>query len=427
MATSNSTQSKLITDKDTFISYYYRITEFYIITNGIPDPLPVERIVGISIENNFDSSLFPLFKVSVVLERSRYFNLINNKNVVEFKLRLQRFYRKRDIPSDESIPTDCISDVFIMYNDENSPDMKRPQLEPNKNGKIDTDINKLEKLENIVDLFLFSKRTAVFQKEFSTVYQNTNLSTAITRMLQVCGASKVLMSPLENTASYPQIIIPPMKIGKILKYFNNNYGLYQCGAQIFFGLFHSYILNYKGEPTAYVLNEWLDTVIFVLNAHNTMGEISGCIMKQKEKINYYVANSSAVEDMDNNQSENAINGVNPTLISPTGSGGGGANVSGTTVRDVTNRVVFNRASNPFLTGALAAQQFGDGHTLSVALENVNIENFNPNKRFSFVFEDPLLNERYHGKYKISSANYIFNKDGDSASLSALLIFKKALV
>lgn len=424
MATSNSTQSKLITEKDTFISYYYKMTEFYIITNGIPDPLPVERIVGISIENDFDSSLFPLFKVSVVLERSRYFNLIKNKANIEFKLRLQRFYRKRDVQDDQSIPTDCINDVFIMYNDENNPDVQRPILQAGTNGKIETDINELEKLENIVDLFLFSKKTAVFQREFSTVYQNTNLSTAITRMLQVCGASKVLMSPLENNATYPQIIIPPMKIGKILKYFNNNYGLYKNGAQIFFGLFHSYILNYKGEPTAYMSNEWLDTVIFVLNGHNSMGEISGCIMKTKEKINYYVANNSAVEDMDNNQTENAIDGVNPTLISPTG-GGGGANVAGKTMREATNKVIFNRTSNPYLTGALAAQQFGDGNTLSVALENVNIENFNPNKRFSFVFEDPVLNTRYHGKYKISSAHYIFNKDGDSASLSALFVFKKA--
>ena len=78
--------SLIVNDLDRFVKYKYAITEFYIILNGVSQQFPIEKINGFRIENYFEDASFPIFKVNLVMEPSRYFEIIQNKDNVKFKM-----------------------------------------------------------------------------------------------------------------------------------------------------------------------------------------------------------------------------------------------------------------------------------------------------------------------------------------------------
>ena len=82
--------------KDRFLEYKYRVTEFHIVTDGNDDKFPVERIQSVKIENYYENASFPIFRITLLMEASRYYNLIKNKDKVEIIVRMQHFIRKYD-------------------------------------------------------------------------------------------------------------------------------------------------------------------------------------------------------------------------------------------------------------------------------------------------------------------------------------------
>ena len=81
--------SNLITEKDTFAEYKYNVSEFYIIIGGETIDIPTERITDFKIEHYFENAVFPIFKVSMNIEPSRYYKIIKAKDKVKFKIRIQ--------------------------------------------------------------------------------------------------------------------------------------------------------------------------------------------------------------------------------------------------------------------------------------------------------------------------------------------------
>lgn len=408
-------------DLDKFVEYKYVITEFYIITNGVSDPFPVERISDFKIDHYFDEATFPIFKLTCIMEASRYYNMIKNKANVKFKLRIQSYYTVRG-GQEKSLMTDVINDTFSFFPDDDSDDLEKDQK---KEANTYDDINKLEKLNNIVELFLFKDSFVTgLRSSFNAVLNNVNLSTAVTYLLYKAGVKKVLMSPFENTTTYKTLVLPPQSIEKQLKYLNNNYGFHTHGTMIYFGLFHSYILNYVPKCTAWYKKEWTETVIFVLEKSNPLSYLSGAIIKPDEKRYYYNAKTEGITVSSGTVSSNVITGTNATTIDMQNSNTINATSKAKTVGKQNSAILFNNSSNKYMATVYTTQQSANSTIISLALDNVKLDAFNPNKVFTFVFENAEYNKKYKGIYKISSALYNFTSNGGNYTLTAVLTFKK---
>lgn len=414
--------SNLITEKDTFAEYKYNVSEFYIIIGGETIDIPTERITDFKIEHYFENAIFPIFKVSMNIEPSRYYKIIKAKDKVKFKIRIQSWYRKNGSEK-ESMLKDIINDTFSIFTDEDDEDY---ELELKKDAKTDKDENELDKLSNNVEFFLFKTNLVTGLKtNIEKVLTGVTLTTTVAYLLSKAGASNVLMSPFDNTKSYPELILPPQTILRQLMYLNNNYGFHKKGTMIYFGLKYNYILNYKAGCTAWYKNEWKETVIYVLEKNNTLSHLSGSVIKSGEKKFYYSVKTEGVQVTASSISSNAIQGTDAYEI--TMSGGGSTSKqkgSNKLIGKSGTRVMFNGTSNPYMASTYAAQQQANSVVINLSIENANIEAFYPNKKVSVIFESQRLNSKYKGTYRIASAIYYFTNKGDNYEMSGIITLKK---
>lgn len=398
--------SIIVNDKDRFIEYRYSITEFYMVINGESIEFPVERISGMKIENYYNMAIFPIFKVTVLIEPSRYYAILKNKDNVKFKIRVQSYFNDVDKPENKSMLRDVINDVFILFPDESNEDFEK---ELKKDAKTNKDENELDKTTNPVELFLFRDSIVTgLRKTFNTVLKNCDLITTVVYLLNKAGVKNVLLSPFDNTAVYDHIVIPPLTIEKQLRYLNNNYGFHKNGTMIFFGLTNSYILNYTGTCTACKQNEWEETVIYILEKSNPQSALSSAIKKYNEKRFYINITTNDIEINSGVVSSNVIHGTDAMIVNVNKGDSTHIKTNVNTVGEHNTAVIYNTTSNEYMPNVYKIQKNSDDFTLSIVMRGISIEAFNPNKGISVIFESPTLNSKYKGKYRVVAATNIFN-------------------
>jgi hypothetical protein len=216
-----------------------------------------------------------------------------------------------------------------------------------------------------------------------------------------------------------------MEIEKCIRYLNNTFGFHKKGTVIFFGLLHGYILNYSGRCTAWYPNEFKETVIYVLDKSNVNGYLPGAFIKNGEQRNYYNATTDGIDIKSGSTSNNVLTGVNPTTINLTSGDVASTTSANPTVIGQTNQnVVFSAFSNNFLSETITAQQNANDIVISIAMDDINMESFTPNKEFSIIFENATLNQKYNGKYNLATSIYTFANGGEFFTISGVFIFKK---
>ena len=64
----------IFTAEDRFLKWNYKVEEInLLIPEQEPIQLPNERLVSISILHDYENNIFPLFRIELVLEPSRYY------------------------------------------------------------------------------------------------------------------------------------------------------------------------------------------------------------------------------------------------------------------------------------------------------------------------------------------------------------------
>ena len=108
---------------DRVLKWRYTVDNIQII---IPDEdiitLPPQRLSRMSISNDYEKNVFPIFRINLQLESSTYYKIIKNKDQVQFYLRIQKYYYTSD-KSYESLKRDYINDKFNLILDDNDPDL----------------------------------------------------------------------------------------------------------------------------------------------------------------------------------------------------------------------------------------------------------------------------------------------------------------
>jgi hypothetical protein len=411
----------IVTQNDTFVEYKYSLEEFYIMIGSETIKLPTERITNIIIENYFDNASFPIFKVTCMLEPSRYYKIVKYKDTVKFKVRLQQFYRKNG-EDNKSLMTDAINDTFALFMDDDNEDYQKYLK---KEANTLDDINQLDKVNNKVELFLFKDGFVTgLRSTFNTVLNGVDMCTAATYLLYKAGVRNVLMSPFENTRVYGTLILPPQSIENQLKYLNNNYGFHKEGTMIYFGLNNSYVLNCKAGCTAWKKGEYKETSICVLDRTNPTSLLSGAILKKGDNKYYYNVKVEGIDIAATTMSTNVLTGTDACAIDMKSSSTTSVSSNSLTRGSNNSTILFNDSSNPYMAKTYAAQQHANSTVITLAMENVNMDGFTPNKAFSIIFEDATLNKKYKGTYRISSSVFNLNGTGLWFNSTSAIVLKK---
>lgn len=413
--------ANFFSETDKFVEYKYTITEMMIMIGGESEKFPLERIKGFKIEHHYEEASFPLFRINLSMEPSRYYKIIKNKEDIKFKLRIQYYYTELG-EEKKSMLKDLINEVFIVYLDDSSEDYER---ELKKEAKTDKDENELDKINNEIELFLFKPLIVNgLRSNFNAVLTDCDMATSVTYLLSKANVKNLLMSPFDNTKSYGEILLPPQSIENQLKFLNNNFGFHKNGTMIYFGLFHNYILNYSSGCTAWAKKEWKETVIYILDKTNTKGAQASQIIKQGEERYYLNLKTEALNIENSSISGNVLNGVDTNVLTTENSDSSNLQSGAKVVGQTTSKSIVNTSSNPYLGSAFIAQQKASAIVLSIILEGFDIQAFNPNKNVSIIFESATLNSKYKGNYKVSNAYFIFTGTRDNYGVKAYITLKK---
>ena len=200
---------------DRFLKWKYRVEEIYLLLpEQEPIRLPNERMVSISIQHDFENNIFPLFRIELVLEASRYYLIVENKETIQFKLRIQKYYR--EIGSNKkSLQQDFINDTFdLILNDsdfDTQKGFKEEEVAGNYTERVKSDINELEEVDNRMEFFLFKSSTIKSSRKIvNKILHNATLTDAVNYICTQSNLKNMLMAPLDNKDPITELMIPPL-------------------------------------------------------------------------------------------------------------------------------------------------------------------------------------------------------------------------
>lgn len=417
----------MITENDKFYQVKYCVSEFKIIIDGEIIELYDNNVGTMSIENDYEGSLHPIFRIPILTTRSIYNKIIQAKNRCKFKVRIQKY--NMTIDGKKSAKSDFLNDTFVIFHDLNDPmisgnlikEKYKVLKEKEQNPQVLTELN------TSFELFLFKENHVNnLNKKINMVVQSTNLTQMIAYLLNVGGYSNVLMSPLMNARTYNELILPPLSIIEQLLYLDRHYGFYVNGAMIYFGLDHPYILNiYKGTPTAWKVNEWKETSIIILNENTHHHNIPAMFSRGSEKVFYLNVNGTGINIYNDSIVSNVVGGTDVKAVD----GYNDTSFTGTSSAMTKNGVNYNKniqneSMNTFLASTYAMREKSKSILIDVSFSDINYEALNPNKKFNIIFEDPKLNATYKGVYAIAKSRIVFKKEGNEFRFTAIGTFRK---
>lgn len=420
--------SNLYSEKDRRYKYKYEVTTLNILIGEDTISLPPIRISDIEITHDYTKNLFPIFRFTVVLEPSVYYKILRNKNDVQFKIRLQKYYS--EIGSEKkSLYRDVINSTFTLILDDDDYYAEEALLEKeaeiNFEDVIKDDKENLYKADNIIEFFLF--KTSMIKssrKAVNTVLKNATTADAVGYIATKANFPKILMAPTDNKIEYKELVIPPMTAVEALKFIDSYYGFYQKGSKIYFDFDRCYILPYVGDCKAWIKDEKRETVIIIPSKTSAYASDMCSLMKKSDDRCNYIISSTYTLPRNNSNSEGVLIGNQIVSVDANTGKIGEAEIGGDSIVDRIT-VLDNRTENPYFTKIFQAQSTTEGTVLEIFIADYDIDAIRPNKKVTLIFEDTKYTQKFKGTYLIASVNHLFTKDGGSFKLSSKLVIKQS--
>lgn len=388
------------------------------------DPKLIKSLV---IERDYEIDFFPVIQLNVSLDTELYYMIIEEKLTVRFQIRLQKYIFEENAAT-APVKKDVFNAQFVAYIDENTPFLNKAE------HKAASEINSASTSPgktpgtvggNDLTFYLFRADDIMNSKRIvNTVLSSATMTNAIAYILASLGYTRTLMTPLDNKQSYSEVVLPPLGFLANLVYLENQFGLYHKGAVIFFDLDAFYIINKVPACTAYRKGEFKNTVFMVRDSTNSNKFTSGSYDDDKQKTTFINVFPENIQINTSSVAKDQIEGSHRLIINP---------FAGFTV-DVrskvdqrgggTHKVIYNKYNNSFKNNAEKAKIESDGRLKVLAVSDVDISAFTPNKLFTFKYEDSAINKVEGGNFRIVKSVFALTSQGDYMKLDGHATFKK---
>ena len=415
---------------DRFLKWKYRVSEIYLLfPNEEPVQLPTERLVSMSIMHDYENNFFPLFRIELVLESDRYYKILQNKETMQFKLRIQKYYREIG-KKKESILRDFINDTFDLILDDDDYDLdsgfKEEQAGSDYSKLKKENNNDLFSADNRIEFFLFKSNTIRASKKIvNRILYNASVTDAISYIMSSTGIRNVLMAPADNQDTIQELVIPPLHALGALTFVDCYYGIYKSGSVLYFDLDRNYIFPYDGKCRCWEKNEIKQTSILIPKKNSTFSSDMCTVDKSDSntKTNYLVGNNSTISIKNNSVTYDILAGNDIESINLY-SGDVSQGDSKTITKSENNeRVLPNRTENPYFNEIYMQQSTARSIVIQTNFGDYDVGYLKPNIIYNFIFEDTKLTIKYKGSYRMVRCTHMFVRDGRDFAISSDVMFK----
>lgn len=407
----------LDTVNDKFCLYRYKVNHVHIIFPDQIVTLESHRVESLVIQDNYVDNMYPVISLRLSVEDSLHNKIIENKGEVKFQIDMRKFYTLKK-NGEESIPMAHINRTFHLILDETANTVNSDVV---KAEFPEGDTNELQGVTRIEEFYLFDSdiiraNTAII----NAVLKEATPTAAISMILKASGLRKNLIMPVaHNITIYPELVIPPLRIGKALGFVESYYGVYRSGSIIYFGTDRNYFIPYCTRCAALAPSEQEIVNIIVPQTGSSLTD-SPCGVSRASEPNtpYLVADNASFEPSDHNVT-NTILYPNELEVMENETGSKSSAAS-----DKNKKVKLNPTENPFYKTSYDLRKLATSAVISLSVKNCDLSIFTPNKIYQILFEDTKLMKLYHGFYHLVKSDVAYVKQSDEFEGGADLMFHK---
>lgn len=412
---------------------YYVESAVLIIPKEDPYELNIaEQFLAMTFECDYDKCYYPFFEVMLDVPNSIYRKMKANSTNLHLKLMIKYAFFQRDDIADEVRNVkkhEFINDKFYIFMEDDGTeitDILQEKVEKN----VDYDERRGSNTSNntTARLLLYKEDELARPKQtLHRVFKNCNLTDAVTYLLNGIGVKKVLMTKASNTTTYPELILPPVRIIESIERLCNDYGIHEHGTVIFFDYRLTYLIDKGLRCTAWEPGEKKLNYLVCKPVVTTDKSMSGVYIDEEENVNYItmqvtqsVAKSITAEQIYGSKLR-VINNKTGIVEFYRISNNEIKKIRKMNDIDETRTVVINTGENSTID-ALLSRIKEQSMAWSVNLDNTLVSLLKPNKDYNFVFTD-TSQTKYNGYYRISKFISTFTKnDGQWFTVQTIASF-----
>jgi hypothetical protein len=429
--------------------WQYYVSSAQLTVSGRSYNIPQERFKSFEITEDYEGYIFPLFKMTVVLEPSRYYMVLEHKDDCYFNLNIRKRYTN---PGSQSTRGDSefINGRFEAIIDDNVADTQYMDklYASNKNYRnmVNKDISDLQATSNVVEFYLFKHTIikAFKEQNINVLFKEATVADGIGYLFKKAGINNVLFAPPDNTNRYEFFLIPPSTILKSFTYIDAYYGIYKSGSLIFFGIEKSFIIPYSSRCEVYEKDGIQEIWITVPSSSTTditnATSLGECIQEGGGIARTFTCDQKMIQIYDDEKSNDYIAGNDASIYEPiTGEYSTSSNSSSSSGNAKTYvRLLENLTENKYIGTMYIARSSGNSITLSVPFEDIDASVFTPNKKYKLTFNDSKIlytmknsqKRKANNKYAVNFDYFMLSKiehkfinSGSSFLLNSVGFFK----
>lgn len=397
----------------------YKIDGFDILfENGDIKKIESDMISHLYIEKDYDNLYFPLINISVLMDDKLYNRINQETETVQFRLKVIKNIYDKD-------------NKFLKY-ELYCNQLFRSFMEKKNIIKDNQQVEDKEKTENssesargnMRNFYLFTDDIINCKKMMNLSIDSADLTDLVLYLLGECGIKRLLMSKLDNRDRVDGMVIPNGNIIDTLKYLESQKGFYNKGALLFFDVDCAYLIDKNAKCTSWRPNEVKVTHIHVSNQKNGDSELNGQFVSKDRKINHVFTNTNRIDMMNNNIINDQLKGNELVIVNGKSNNVKNVSSDSTQIGKPNKRMLVSKNDNNFTVSALQNSLHENECMCDIALLGIDIDIFTPNKEIILTYEDPKLNAKYKGNYRIVKLISAFKKDGEELIGEVQISLKK---
>ena len=419
--------------KDQIFLCRYRAEKLIFSCGGDKIEMDPSNIMSIEKLDYYEYNIRTILKLRLRMDIRRKFWIMKNKREITAKFELVKLGQTKEIEEMICGPEECWNlDFSIRLNDDDeSTDVTAMFSSMEKNEGDDFNEDELETedyfaSQNLVDIYLFDdKLLKASMKKYNEVITSGTIQNTIARILTKTGHKKVLMSRVENTEVYQELLIPYHEAYKCIAYLDQYYGIYKKGTIVYYDIDKLYIINPNGKVTAKEEEEWVDTVFLITKRD---GSIPGNAMIRKpgEKIFYINITEENLNMNVPSATKNEQIGASARIVVADGTSDGLIESDADFVNSKNEMIRYVReADNKYTGDILKARMEENNCIVYIDGDNFDMNAFALNKTYKLVFEDEGKQKKY-GKFKfrLSYAYHLIRLETEGYMISSHRIVLK---
>ena len=372
------------------------------------------NIVRVEKHDDYDFNIRTILKVSLRIDMRKKLWIIKNKRDIVCTFEFDKIAMNTETEEFLSTPQKIWYDEFNIFltDDDESIDITAMEQSLQLNGDQELPIEAGDEdyleSENILNVFLFQKSFMnASNKTVNAVFTRDNIQNMVAQLLTETGHKRVLISPMENTKIYEELLVPAFPCYKALMFLDQYFGFYKTGGMIYYDVDTLYILNTNGKCRAKQQDEWPETMFIVTESPRSLPG-NAMVIRPNEKVFYCnIAEASLnVQNYANTMNEKYGSTAKIVVTDDTAINTAEAEQDYIDQRNTTYAYI-TKEDNQFTADIMKARMEENQANVMINANNLDIQAFTPNKTFKLTFDDTTKQEKY-GKYvyRLSYAYHI---------------------